>query len=67
MPDTIDTILLASPTDREEADARLISAAPDMLLALRLMLADPYLSDRVNQDRPCVMAAIKAMEKVQQS
>jgi len=45
------------------AKTRLISAAPDMLLALRLILSDPYLSDSVNHDRPCVMAAIKAIEK----
>lgn len=38
---------------REEsrANARLIAAAPDMLDALRGLLADPYLADPINADR----------------
>ncbi len=34
-----------------DANARLIAAAPDLLAALRELLADPYLSDPINTDR----------------
>lgn len=40
-----------------DADAALIAAAPDMLEALRELLADAYLSDPVNGDR---MASARA-------
>jgi Iap family predicted aminopeptidase len=36
---------------RQEANARLISAAPDLLEALRELCADKYLSDPINADR----------------
>jgi len=39
------------------SDARLISAAPDMLAALEALLSDKYLSDPINADR---MAASRA-------
>ena len=35
----------------QAADARLIAAAPDMLAALRELLADNYLADPINADR----------------
>lgn len=44
-------------TSLEAANASLIAAAPDMLAALQTLLADPYLSDPINNDR---MAAARA-------
>ena len=37
--------------ERKQADASLISAAPDLLAALEELLADKYLSDPINADR----------------
>jgi len=47
----------ADVTEKHLADARLISAAPDMLAALEALLSDKYLSDPINADR---MAASRA-------
>lgn len=41
----------------DSANARLISAAPDLLAALQGLLSDKYLSDPINNDR---MAAARA-------
>ena len=45
--------LLSKAISASTADnnARLIAAAPEMLAALELLLADPYLADPMNTDR----------------
>jgi hypothetical protein len=46
-----------------EANASLLSAAPDMLAALEELLADKYLSDPINADRMAKARAAIAKAK----
>ena len=39
------------PDAEVEANCNLVVAAPDLLAALKGLLADPYLSDPINNDR----------------
>lgn len=48
---------LSRPPAERRANAKLAAAAPDMLAALRGLLADKYLADSINADR---MAAARA-------
>jgi hypothetical protein len=50
----------------QEANARLIAAAPELLAALQDLCSDPYLSDPINADRMAsAHAAIAKVTKYQ--